>query len=261
MLDVAGTAYRAVRSKSWRWRSTGATNVAVNGKHMNLHFRKRGASVATLATAGALVCAAPALAQAPVALVEEVRGRPAGIEFMDYVSAGKVIKLGRQDSIVLGYLRSCWHETIMGGTVIVGAEQSDVRGGEVVRSKVKCDGGNIALTPGQANQSAGTSYRDASQKPTMTLYGLSPVIEAAGGSTVLVVRTDRQGEYHVAHMPAKQGKQRSFFDFATAKKTLTAGGTYWATNGSGRILFAIDPGAKALGVPIISRLLRFPPAS
>ena len=58
---------------------------------MNLHFRKRGASVATLATAGALVCAAPALAQAPVALVEEVRGRPAGIEFMDYVSAGKVI--------------------------------------------------------------------------------------------------------------------------------------------------------------------------
>ena len=121
----------------------------------------RTATTSVLPIASVLICAAPALAQAPVALVEEVRGRPAGIELMDYVSAGKVIKLGRQDSIVLGYLRSCWHETITGGTVIVGAEQSDVRGGEVVRSKVKCDGGNIALTPGQANQSAGTSYRDA----------------------------------------------------------------------------------------------------
>ena len=221
----------------------------------------RKAMAFALATASALVCAAPALGQPPVALVEGAHGNPAGVELMDYVAVGKVIRLRPKESIVLGYLRSCWHETITGGTVIVGAEQSDVRGGEVVRSKVKCDGGNIALTPGQANQSAGTSYRDASQKPTMTLYGLSPVIEAAGGSTVLIVRTDRQGEYHVAHMPAKQGKQQSFLDFATAKKTLTAGGTYWASNGSGRILFAIDPGAKALGVPIISRLLRFLPAS
>ena len=65
----------------------------------------RTATTSVLPIASVLICAAPALAQAPVALVEEVRGKPAGIEFMDYVSAGKVIKLGRQDLIVLGYLR------------------------------------------------------------------------------------------------------------------------------------------------------------
>jgi hypothetical protein len=31
---------------------------------------------------------------------------------MDYVEAGKVIRLGAQDTIVLGYFKSCWHETI-----------------------------------------------------------------------------------------------------------------------------------------------------
>jgi len=221
----------------------------------------RKAMAFVLATAGALVCAAPALAQPPVALVEGVHGNPAGVEFMDYVAVGKVIRLRPKESIVLGYLRSCRHETITGGTVIVGAEQSDVRGGEVVGRKVKCDGGNIALTPGQANQSAGTSYRAASQKPALTLYGLFPVIEAAGGSAVLVVRTDRRGEYHVANMPVRRGEPRAFFDFATAKKWLTAGGTYRASIGSQRIVFEVDPGAKARGVPIISRLLRFPPAS
>ena len=64
-------------------------------------------------------------------------------------AVGKVIRLRPKESIVLGYLRSCWHETITGGTVIVGAEQSDVQGGKVVRRKVMCDGGKIALTPGR----------------------------------------------------------------------------------------------------------------
>ena len=103
----------------------------------------RMAAASALATAGIMICGAPALAQAPVALVEDVRGNTVGVEFMDYVSAGKVIKLRPQDSIVLGYLTSCWHETITGGIVTVGSEQSDVQGGKVARRKVKCDGGEL----------------------------------------------------------------------------------------------------------------------
>ena len=38
-----------------------------------------------------------------------------------------MIKLGPRDTIVLGYLKSCWRETITGGTVTVGAEQSEVK--------------------------------------------------------------------------------------------------------------------------------------
>lgn len=217
--------------------------------------------VRAVATAGMLIVAGPALAQTPVALVEEVRGSPAGIEFMDYVATGKVIKLKPRDSVTLGYLTSCWHETITGGTVTVGSEQSDVLGGKVARKKVTCDGGKIALTPRQATQSAGTSFRAPDEAAPLTLYGLAPFIDANGGDALLIVRTDRRGEYHVATLPVKSGMRRSFFDFAVAKKTLTAGGTYRASIGSRQILFRVDPGAKASGVPIISRLLRFEPAN
>jgi hypothetical protein len=71
----------------------------------------------------------------PTALVEEVKSASAGIEFMDYVGAGDVIKLEPSDVLVLSYLKSCEHEAITGGTVRVGTEQSEVEGGKVVRSK------------------------------------------------------------------------------------------------------------------------------
>ena len=35
---------------------------------------------------------------------------------MDYVSAGKIIKLGPKGQVVLGYMKSCWRETITGGS-------------------------------------------------------------------------------------------------------------------------------------------------
>ena len=85
---------------------------------------------------------APALAQtaqAPVAVVEEVNGKVVGVEFMDYVRPGKVIKLGPNGSIVLGYMKSCWRETVTGGTVVIGAEESLVHLGEVRRVKFDCD--------------------------------------------------------------------------------------------------------------------------
>ena len=69
----------------------------------------------------------------PAALVEDVKSATAGVEFMDYVGRGQVIKLGADDVLVLSYLKSCEHETITGGTVVVGAERSDVQGGQVVR--------------------------------------------------------------------------------------------------------------------------------
>ena len=55
----------------------------------------------------AAMFATSTFAQSPVALVEEVRSKAAGVEFMDYVSAGQRIQLRAQDTIVLGYLTSC----------------------------------------------------------------------------------------------------------------------------------------------------------
>ena len=81
--------------------------------------------IALLALAAGM---SPALAgPIPVALVEEVSGAPAGVEFMDYVETGKTIELGARGGIVLSYLNSCVRETINGGTVKVGTDQSDVQ--------------------------------------------------------------------------------------------------------------------------------------
>ena len=202
--------------------------------------------------------AVPTFAQSPVALVEDVRSGSAGVEFMDYLAAGKVIQLRAQDTIVLGYLTSCLSESITGGTVIVGATQSDVQGGKVKRTKVMCDG-KIALTAGQAKQSAGTSFRAPDSDSMVTLYGLSPFIEGAGGEAVLIVRVDLRGEYHAITLPSKRRAGKSFFDFAAANKMLKAGGIYRASIGDRRIDFKVDPAAKPGRVPIISRLLPFGP--
>src|ERR1700687_6218155 len=86
----------------------------------------------------------------PTACVEDVKSATADIEFMDYVGTGQVIKFGPRDVLVLSYLRSCEHETITGGTVVVGAERSDVRDGQIVRAKVPCDGGQMRLSSQQA---------------------------------------------------------------------------------------------------------------
>src|ERR1700731_1284604 len=83
-----------------------------------------------------------AAAQAPVAVVEDVQGKVTGAEFMDYVAPGAVIKLGAGSTVVLGYMKSCWRETISGiGTVVGGAEESMVHLGDVKAGKVQCDSG------------------------------------------------------------------------------------------------------------------------
>lgn len=210
-----------------------------------------------LSTSIAAMFATSTFAQSPVALVEEVRSATAGVEFMDYVSAGKQIRLRGQDTIVLGYFASCLSEAITGGVVVVGTTQSDVQGGKVKRTKVMCDG-NIALTAGQAKQSAGTSFR---HDATIRLHGLSPFVDAPGGAALLVVRVDVPGEFHVATLPVKPGTRRSHFDFAAENKALTPGGVYRASIGSRQIDFRIEPDAKPGRVPIISRLLRFAPRS
>src|SRR5260370_20433488 len=89
-------------------------------------------------------CAAVA-APVQVALVENVTGNPAGVEFMDYVETGKTIALGPRDTIVLSYMSSCVRETITGGTVTVGIDQSEGQGAKIARNKVPCDTGKMLL--------------------------------------------------------------------------------------------------------------------
>ncbi|WP_445220258.1 hypothetical protein ACKWRH_09270 [Bradyrhizobium sp. Pa8] len=212
---------------------------------------------------GAFCLAAPALAETPAAIVEDVQGKVDGIAFMDYVAPGKIIKLGPKASVTLSYLKSCQRETISEGVVLVGAEQSTVQLGEVKREKVPCDTNAAKLSEREANQSAATTFRtmrsDAKGAPPAklpTLYGVAPLVQAKSGSTLVIERTD--GKEPTISVPLKSeimvgGK---FYDFAKTGKTLTPGGSYLAILGAKRYAFQVDASATSSPTPIVGRLLR-----
>jgi hypothetical protein len=202
-----------------------------------------------------------AAAQTPVAVVEDVQGKVTGVEFMDYVAPGKVIKLGPGGMVVLGYMKSCWRETITGiGTVIVGAEESMVHLGDVKAGKVQCDSSHSQLTSREVGESAATVVRSLDEKhppsPQLTLYGLSPLVETAGHGRLVVERLDVKGERYAVDLTPASVVRGKFYDFAKAGTTLKPGGTYAASLGSQRIVFLVDRQAEPGATPIIGRLLR-----
>ena len=212
---------------------------------------------------GAFCLAAPALAETPAAIVEDVQGKVDGIAFMDYVAPGKIIKLGPKASITLSYLKSCQREIISEGVVLVGAEQSTVQLGEVKREKVPCDTNAAKLSEREANQSAATTFRtmrsDVKGAPPAklpTLYGVAPLIQAKSGSTLVIERTD--GKEPTISVPLKSEMMvgGKFYDFAKAGKTLTPGGSYLAILGAKRYAFQVDASATSSPTPIVGRLLR-----
>src|SRR3546814_13267076 len=85
---------------------------------------------------GLALLAAPAVAADPTALVEDVSATAAGVEFMDYVAAGRVIHLGTGGTLVLSYLKSCVRATVTGGSVPVGIDQSRIEGGKVAGEEI-----------------------------------------------------------------------------------------------------------------------------
>jgi hypothetical protein len=220
-----------------------------------------------LSAASGCLLALPVHAAGPAAVVEDVSGAPQGVELMDYVVPGKVIKLSANDVLVLGYIKSCWRETIHGGTVTVGSEQSTIEGGSVDRAKVACDGGKMELAAEQSKQSAAMVFRGspskpaAPPKPQFVLYGRSPVIELPGGGKVAIERIDVAGETLEFAVGPGELLHHAFYDLAKAGKSLTAGGVYRARMGNQQLIFQIDPAATAGAGPIAGRLLRFQPAT
>jgi hypothetical protein len=196
----------------------------------------------------------------PTALVEDVKSTTAGVEFMDYLGTGQVIKLEPRDVLVLSYLKSCAHEIITGGTVSVGAERSEVQGGNIVRAKVPCDGGKMRLTSEQANTSAASAFRLQSVDHEPVLYARVPMIQlpklhADESRTLVIERTDRPVERFEIKIDERLA-DGGFYDLAKDNKTLTRGATYNASIGLRKITFKVDARAKSSNAPVVSRLLR-----
>ncbi len=202
-----------------------------------------------------------AVAQAPVAVIEDVQGKVTGAEFMDYVAPGAVIKIGPSGKVVLGYMKSCWRETITGvGTVIVGADESMVHLSEVKAGKVQCDSDHSQLVDRTVSESAATVVRsiggNSSLSPQFTLYGLSPVVETTGRGKLVIERLDVTGERYDVNLTAASVVRGKFYDFAKTRTALKPGGTYAASLGSRKTVFAVDPRAQPGPTPIIGRLVR-----
>jgi hypothetical protein len=208
-----------------------------------------------------LVGASP---HSPAAVVEEVTGHSAAVQFMDYVEPGQIIRLGTQDKIVLGYLSSCWRETITGGTVTVGIERSDVAGGMVERSTIACQASEMHLTA-ELNKSAAMVFRDLANgrpeqaRPLVTLYGRSPMIEVRPTGKLLIERIDNVDEHYEISLSNTPLIHDAFLDLADSGVVLTAGGSYRAKAGTQQIDFAIDSHAQVGHTPIVGRLLRLQP--
>jgi hypothetical protein len=211
---------------------------------------------------GLLAPAAPAAAQSPVAVVEEVQGKVTGAEFMDYVTPKTVIKLGDGGSVVISYMNSCRREKITGiGTVIVGTDESKVHLSDVKAEKTECDSKQAHATTKATSEVAATVLRsvdkskDAGIKTQLTLYGTSPLFEVKGKGTLTVDRLDVKGERQQVELNGSQLKGR-FYDFAGTSRTLTPGGVYAATFASQKIVFRVDPQAKPGPTPVVGRLIR-----
>jgi len=199
-----------------------------------------------------------AVAEPPVALLEELQGKVTGAEFMDYVTPGQVIKIGPGGSIVLSYLKSCRRETISGiGTVIVGSDASKVHLADVKDETIACDADHAHATVKETSEAAATIVRSLSvlPAPEVTLYGASPIFGATGRGTLILERLDEPGERQNIEIGGNQIRGR-FFDLAKTNRALTPGGTYLARFRESAIVFRIDPQAKAGATPLLGRLLQ-----
>ena len=217
----------------------------------------------------AVLCGLPsaraAAAADQAAIVEDLRGPPTEAAPLDYLAPGAVIHLNAQDVIVIDYLRSCARETIHGGTVRVGALQSEVADGRVERQKVSCDGARQQARATSESEGAAPSLL-APPRPRgqpheggieWTLYGRNPLIDLGGPGRLVLERIDQQGEKIQLDITASELLHGRFYDFAKEDRSLKRGGIYRATFGRRTIVFLVDPLAKSGATPLAGRLLRF----
>jgi hypothetical protein len=217
---------------------------------------------AIFAVVGALLLTGGvATAASPAAMVEDVTGTSAGVGALDYLPAGKVIKLAAADRIVLDYLHSCIRETITGSALVVGAEQSTVHGGSISRETVSCDGGQLQLSADQSQKSETIVFRKSSTGANLppaqrTLYGLSPLFELPGPGQFTLERLDKPAPKIALNLAAGDLSHRRFYDFAAHDQVLAGGGLYRASFGTTSIVFRLAKTAGAGALPPMTRLLQ-----
>jgi hypothetical protein len=219
---------------------------------MGLPILKLAPLVAAICTSTLL--AASASAQAPaVAILEEIAGASGKHEAFDELKAGERLDLGASGRAVIGYLGSCTRETIEGGTVVIGKDQSPIEGGKVARETIPCEATQLVLTEAEAGKSATISMRPMpwDRELRQIVPSQSPLIwvEAKGQLTIKRLDTEEQ---QMLSLPIESGK----VDLAVHQVELVPNGFYELQAGKKRMVIKIHNNAQAGAMPAMSRLVR-----
>lgn len=199
------------------------------------------------------ILAATAAQADPSALVEDISSDRDDVQLLDYLEPGQTIKLAAGETIVIGYLRSCVQETITGGTVTVGENESAVSGGQKKTGYVDCDSGPVVAQVGAEQEAGAAAFRDGGAdelNASRILFGVSPLVKL--NQPAEAVEISRLDAEEVIHRVSANG---AIVDFAKAKIVLTRGATYRAKAGSREVIFKISRLAEGLDASPLTRLL------
>ncbi len=210
-----------------------------------------------------LALAGPAYAE-PAAIVEAMEGRPAEVQPLDYLAAGRTLQLGAGQVLVIDYLHSCRRETISGGSVTIGRNKSDVTGGEVRFQRIECDGNKVPPVPDEPSAAAKPQLvppvRPEGQPHETglkhTIYSTAPLIDLGAPGQLTITPVDPPGPTISSKLAAGDLLHGRFYDFAAAGRRLAPGGLYRASAHGRELLFWIDPLAQDGAGPPAGRLLR-----
>ena len=198
----------------------------------------------------------PAVAGEPAAIVEEVSDPSSGVQHMDILQEGRVIRLSQNAILTLGYLRSCVRETIVGGKVTVGRNTSRIENGKRQTETVDCDGKPLAEPSRHGAEVAGAAFRKTKTrrrklpKPNWTLHSTMPVLRLSDPSKqVIIERLDTDGELSIKLTPKGQA-----VDLSKAGIKLDPGGLYAMSVGTKRYVIKVSPLAIP-EAPLLSRLI------
>jgi hypothetical protein len=198
----------------------------------------------------------------PVAVIEQVEAPSTGLQFMDFVEVGRLIKLRAGESLTLGYFGSCMQERIVGGTVQIGTDQSSVDGGEITRQQVECDGGRLQLDASAGDSSGVLILRqmEPAVVPAGETGGLPPAELVLFHTQPIIGISTPNSLLRIQRLDASEPRieiriENRYLDLASTGNSLAAGGLYRAEAVGHAIVFSIDPKASAGGGPVIGRLL------
>lgn len=161
----------------------------------------------------------------PAAMVEDIKNAPsAGVEFTDYVFPGQTIQLGQRGELKLSYLASCRSETIRGGTVTVGEQQSTVSGGRVEGTQRPCDTKKFAANVQTAEAGAGVKRLTPFESKAWSEVALKssrPIFrwDGKGNATVRVLNESKQAIW-------SGSTAKSFIEYPSSAPRLEPGMPY-----------------------------------